>query len=121
MRLPWIMEDVFEDWEKTLTQPQFKAEYPLHYAADHALEAAARAAAARLELNEADTAALVKQYIGYGYELSGPDVKPVPPILLSICKHSRDHTEKVYDEIVLPTFAAMDPAPKVRLTKLGNR
>jgi hypothetical protein len=120
MRLPWIMEDVFEDWEKTLTQPQFKAEYPLHYAADHALEAAARAAAARLELNEADTAALVKQYIGYGYELSGPDVKPVPPILLSICKHSRDHTEKVYDEIVLPTFAAMDPAPKVRLTKLGT-
>ena len=120
MRLPWIMEDVLEDWEKTLTQPQFKAEYPLHYAADHALEAAARAAASRLKMDKAETDSLVKQYVGYGYELSGPNVKPVPPILLSICKHSRDHTEKVYDEIVIPMFAAMNPAPRVRLTKLGT-
>ena len=72
------------------------------------------------EIRTAIVPSVVKKYVGYGYEMSGPDVKPVPPILLSICKHSRDHTEKVYDEIVLPTFAAMEPAPKVRLTKLGT-
>ena len=120
MRLPWIIEDVMEDWEKTLGQPQFKAEYPLHYAADHALEAAARAAAKRLQMNEKDTSTLISHYLGYGRELNGENVKPVPPILLSICKHSRDHTEEVYENIVLPMFAAMKPSPKVRLTKLGT-
>ena len=64
MRLPWIIEDVMEDWEKTLTQPQFKAEYPLHYAAENALEAAARAAAARLNMDEQETTDLVTRYIG---------------------------------------------------------
>lgn len=120
MRLPWIIEDIMEDWEKTLGQPQFKAEYPLHYAADHALEAAARAAAKRLQMNEKDTSTLISHYLGYGRELNGENVKPVPPILLSICKHSRDHTEEVYENIVLPMFAAMKPSPKVRLTKLGT-
>ena len=120
MRLPWIIEDVMEDWEKTLTQPQFKAEYPLHYAAEKALEAAARAAAARLNMDEQETTDLVTRFIGYGSELSGEGVKPVPPILLSICKHSRDHTEEVYDNIVLPMFSSMEPEPKVRLTKLGT-
>ena len=44
----------------------------------------------------------------------------MPPILLSICKHSRDHTEKAYREVVTPMFAAMNPAPKVRVVKLGT-
>jgi hypothetical protein len=43
----------------------------------------------------------------------------VPPILLSICKHSRDHTEQAYRDVVVPMFAAMDPAPKVNVVKLG--
>ena len=120
MRLPWIIEDVMEDWQKVLTQPQFKAEYPLHYAAIHTMEAAANSVAKRLQFNENQTKKLVSTYQGYCRELSGPETKSVPPILLAICKHSRDHTRKVYDEIVLPMFAKMVPAPKVRVIKLGT-
>ena len=120
MRLPWIIEDVMEDWQKVLTQPQFKAEYPLHYAATHTMEAAANAVATRLQFNENQTKNLVSNYQGYCRELTGAGIKSVPPILLAICKHSRDHTRKVYDEIVLPMFAKMVPAPKVRVIKLGT-
>jgi hypothetical protein len=119
MRLPWLMEDVFDDWRKVVHLPQFKAEYPLHYANIATMGEAAKAAAKRLKMNADETDALVAQYAGYCHELRGPDVKRVPPILLSICKHSRDHTEKAYREVVVPMFAAMDPAPKVNVVRLG--
>ena len=120
MRLPWLMEDVFDDWRKVVHLPQFKAEYPLHYANTKTLAEAAKAAAKRLHMNADETDALVAQYAGYCHELRGTDDKRVPPILLSICKHSRDHTEKAYRDVVVPMFKAMDPAPKVRVVKLGT-
>ena len=117
MRLPWLMEDVFERWNRSRAKPNFKAEYPLHYGCVPAMTEAARAVAARLSLNEADATALVERYSGYLRELSGPGVKPVPPILLGVAKFSRDHRPEIYESIVLPAFAAMQPAPKVRLIR----
>ncbi|WP_454854639.1 hypothetical protein [Rhizobium binxianense] len=115
MRLPWLIEDVFAKWERGKTQPNFKAEYPIHYASVPALTAAAHAAAARLKLGEAATDELVARYIGYTRELSGP--KPVPPILLSIAKFSRDHRPEIYESVVLPSFADIRPAPRVELSR----
>jgi len=120
MRLPWVMEEVFEAWDEVKDRPQFKAEYPMHYASKPGLTAAARASAKRLGLDDADTQALVARYLGICHELSGPDVRPVPPILLSICKHSRDHTATAYANSVIPMFARIDPAPKVRVVQLGT-
>ena len=120
MRLPWLMEEVFDDWEAVKNRPQFKAEYPLHYACTPALTEAARAAATGLGMNDTDTAAMTERYLGYCHEIKGPDAKPVPPILLSICKHSRDHTEQVYGGTVVPMFARIDPAPRVRVVRLGT-
>ena len=34
-------------------------------------------------------------------------------------EYSRDHSEKVYREVVARLFAAMDPAPKVNMVRLG--
>ena len=120
MRLPWVMEDVFDEWQSVKNRPQFKAEYPLHYACAPALTEAAETTAARLGLNQDETAGLVRRYLGYCRELSGPGTKPVPPILLSICKHSRDHTAAVYTNTVVPMFAGIDPAPRVRVVHLGT-
>ncbi|MEE2968665.1 MAG: hypothetical protein VX741_00850 [Pseudomonadota bacterium] len=120
MRLPWVMEEVFEAWDEVKDRPQFKAEYPMHYASKPGLTAAARASAKRLGLDDADTQSLVARYLGFCHELSGPDVRPVPPILLSICKHSRDHTATAYANSVIPMFARIDPAPKVRVVQLGT-
>jgi hypothetical protein len=120
MRLPWVMEEVFEAWDEVKDRPQFKAEYPMHYASKPGLTAAAQASAARLGLDDAGTDALVARYLGFCHELTGRDVKPVPPILLSICKHSRDHTAEAYAKSVVPMFAKIHPAPKVRVVKLGT-
>ena len=49
----------------------------------------------------------------------GPGTKPVPPVLFGISKDSRDHGEEVYDEVILPMFAKLDPAPKVRVVQWG--
>ena len=62
---------------------------------------------------------MVLQYKGYTRELTGEGVKPVPPVLLSISGTSRDHTLEKYNRIVLPMFAAMQPAPKTNLTQFG--
>jgi hypothetical protein len=43
----------------------------------------------------------------------------VPPVLFCIAKDSRDHSPEVYEEVVLPMFAKIDPAPKVRVTRWG--
>ncbi len=120
LRLPALMEDVFEEWGRSTRFPQFKAEYIVHYAAGHALEAAARSTAERLKLGPQETAALVAHYIGLGRELSGPGVKPVPPLLLGITAYSRDHTVEKYRDIVVPAYRAMDPAPKIRVVQFGT-
>lgn len=118
-RLPWVMEDVLEEWADSRHEPYFKAEYAITYAAHAQLDAAARTAAKRLGLGVKAEEELVEQYKGYTHELAGPGTRPVPPIFLAIVKGSRDHTPERYREIVLPMLAAMHPAPKVHLLQIG--
>jgi hypothetical protein len=117
MRLPWLMEEIFDWWDKTKARPQFKAEYVITHNIRSSLEAAARAVAARLKMPPAETEALVQHYLGYPFPQTGPGAKPVPPVLFCITKDSRDHSPEVYQEVVLPLFATLDPAPKVRVVK----
>jgi acetyl esterase/lipase len=114
-RLPWIMEDVLESWAHTRRQPQIKAEYFITYGALGPLEQAARATARRLGLGAVETASLVAQYQAYPVPLSGPGVKPLPPLLYGIAQGSRDHTPERYTQVVLPAYEACDPVPRVAL------
>ena len=119
MRLPWLMEEIFDYWDKVKARPQFKAEYVITHNIRDSLEGAARAVAARLKMPADETQALVKHYLGFPYPQTGTGAKPVPPVLFCITKDSRDHSPEVYQEVVLPMFAKLDPAPKVRVTKWG--
>jgi hypothetical protein len=119
MRLPSLMEEIFDAWDAAKKRPQFKAEYMITHNIVPALEAAARAAAARLQMSGAETEKLVAHYLGYTRPLAGPDVKPVPPFLFVISKDSRDHSPEVYREVIIPMFAAMRPAPRVHVTRFG--
>jgi hypothetical protein len=119
MRLPWLMEEVFDWWDRTKARPQFKAEYIITHNIKTSLEAAARAVAARLKLPDTEAQALVQHYLGFPYPQSGPAAKPVPPVLFCISKDSRDHSAEVYHEVVLPMFERVEPAPKVRVTRWG--
>jgi hypothetical protein len=120
MRLPMLMEEVMEDWQKQTHYAQFKAEGMVHFGSEDQLSAAATATARRLGLSPERSADLVKQYIGYSRELRGPDVKPVPPIILGISLASADHTPESYKEVTLPMFAAMQPAPRVHLVEFQD-
>ncbi len=113
MRLPWLMEEVFEKWDKEKARPRFKAEYLITHNIADSLKEAAEVTAKRLNMNKEETAALVQRYLGYPHELSGPAVKPVPPFLMGISKNSRDHSAEVYAEVVVPMFKAMNPPPRV--------
>ena len=53
------------------------------------------------------------------YHPEGVATWTVPPVLFCITKDSRDHSPEVYHEVVLPMFAKLDPAPKVRVTRWG--
>ena len=119
MRLPWLMEEIFDWWDKTKARPQFKAEYVITHNIQASLEAAARAVSERLKLDAAETEKLVQHYKGFPYPLRGDGVKPVPPVLFVIAKDSRDHNYDVYREIVLPMFTQINPQPKVKLTRFG--
>ena len=70
-------------------------------------------------MNKDETEALVNRFIGYTREMSGPNVKPVPPFLFEISKDSRDHSPEVYSEVIMPGFRAMKPAPKIGITRFG--
>ena len=70
-------------------------------------------------MNKEETDALVKRFVGYTRELTGPNVKPVPPFLFEISKDSRDHSPEVYNEVIIPGFRAMKPAPKIAITRFG--
>ena len=39
----------------------------------------------------------------------------MPPLILIITKNSRDHAPENYRDVYLPGYAAMKPAPKIRL------
>ncbi|HEY4136176.1 MAG TPA: hypothetical protein VGO34_13295 [Alphaproteobacteria bacterium] len=120
MRLPWLMEEIMDWWTKTKMRPQFKAEYILTHNIKSSLRKAAEATAKRLDLSGPEKEKLVKRYLGLPYPLSGPGVKPVPPVLFGISKDSRDHSPDVYKEVVLPMFANdIKPAPKVMVTRFG--
>ena len=119
MRLPAIMEDVLDAWEKAKNRPQFKAEYIVTHAITESLAEGARVSAARLKMNKDETDALVNRFVGYTRELSGANVKPVPPFLFEISKDSRDHSPEVYAEAIMPAFRAMKPAPKIGITRFG--
>src|SRR5262249_48065787 len=106
MRLPWLMEEIFEAWDVARKRPQFKAEYMITHNIVGALEQAARAAAARLKRSGTETERLVAHYLGYTRPLEGAGVKPVPPFLFVISKDSRDHSPEVYREVLIPIFHA---------------
>ena len=102
-------------WEGAKMEPQFKCEYTVSTHIEESLEEGARVCAERMGLDTDETEALVKQFLSYGRELEGPDVKPVPPVLFCVSKDSRDHGAESYKSLVMPMFAEMDPAPKTAL------
>lgn len=116
--LPMLIELTFERWESAKKRPNFKAEDFIHKNSTAALEAAARAAAARLKLSNRETGQLEQRYLGYTRELSGPGVKPVPNFL-SIHGINDDTVTLKRCERSLPLFAKLNPAPKVRPVSLG--
>jgi hypothetical protein len=115
-----LMEQVFEEWKATTKYAGFKAEGMIHFGSVQPLTEAAKAVAARLKLSPAQTEKLIEQFIGYSRELSGPGVKPVPPVILGVSKFSADHRPETYKKVTLPMFAAMKPAPKVRLVEFDS-
>ena len=116
--LPMLIELTFERWEKSKRRPNFKAEDFVHKNSLKALEAAARAAATRLNLSFKDTESLVQRYLGYTRELSGPGVKPVPPFL-SLHGINDDTVTLARCDKSLSLFAKLNPAPKVRCVSIG--
>jgi hypothetical protein len=116
-RLPMLMEEVLGDETRPVPSPSFKNEGMVHFGAVDRLAEAARATAQRLKLSPGETEAMVARYVGYARELSGPGVKPVPPILFGIAAYSADHTPERYQTVTLPTYAAMKPPPKTRLVQ----
>lgn len=44
-------------------------------------------------------------------------MKPVPPVMFQIAQHSRDHSREVYEQVVIPLYQRMDPAPRYSLTQ----
>jgi hypothetical protein len=119
MRLPWLMEEILDWWDKTKARPQFKAEYIVTHNIVASLTAAAQAVAKRLDYSAAETDTLVQRYLGFAHPQRGPGAKPVPPVLIAISKDSRDHSPEVYREVVVPMLQAIEPAPKVRVTQFG--
>ena len=117
-RLAMVMEEVFESWERSKRVAQFKAENIIHFDSPQELENAAKAVGKRLNMSEAETRKLADHYVGFLSELKGPNAKPLPPLFLSIAKNSRDHAPENYKEVYLPGYAAMKPAPRIRLVQL---
>lgn len=117
MRLPMIIEEILDSWGDAQPRANFKAEYLITHDIQPSLVAAAGVTAARLGLDRRDTQALVDRYTGMTRELSGPGVKPVPPILFQITAFSRDHSREVYEEVIIPLFGQMEPPPRVSLTQ----
>src|SRR3954462_4427165 len=60
MRLPWLMEEILDWWDRTKARPQFKAEYIITHNIGSSLEAASRAVAVRLKMADTDTQKLLQ-------------------------------------------------------------
>jgi hypothetical protein len=118
MRLPSLMEEIFDAWEVARRRPQFKAEYMVTHNIVGALQEAARVSARRLKYGADETQALVDRFLGFTRELKGPGMKRVPPFLFVISKDSRDHNPAVYAEVIIPAFARMNPAPRTAVTRM---
>ena len=116
--LPMLIELTFERWEHAKKRPNFKAEDFIHKNSTNALEAAARVSAERLKLSNQQTDALVRRYLDYTREISGPDAKPVPNFL-SIHGIHDDTVTLERCRRALPLFARLKPAPKVCPVSLG--
>ena len=116
-RLAMVMEEVLERWPRSTRTAQFKAENIIHFDQPGELTNAAMATARRLNMTEDEMKELADHYVGFLSELSDPDAKPVPPLFLSITKNSRDHAPEIYREVYLPGYAAMEPAPRIRLVQ----
>src|ERR1044071_7474218 len=71
IRLPWLMEEILEYWQREKRRAQFKCEYLITHNVLNSLEDAARVTARRLNLSLKETEALVGHYIGLTRELSG--------------------------------------------------
>jgi pimeloyl-ACP methyl ester carboxylesterase len=117
MRLPMIIEEILDSWGDVQRRASFKAEYLVTHDIQPSLIEAARATAERLGLGERETRDLVERYTGLTRELAGPGVKPVPPVMFQITAFSRDHSREVYEEVIIPLFGEMNPAPTVSLTQ----
>lgn len=117
MRLPSLMEEVLERWDRERMWPQFKAEYIVTHNIVVSLEAAARACAKRLGLTAEATAQLVGHYLGLARPLPGPAVKPVPNVVFAIARDSLDHSPEVYQEVVLPLLRQAAPGTRVCVTR----
>ena len=117
MRLPSLIEKVMASWQANRARPNFKVEYVVTNNIASSLEQAARVSAERMGLDATATAALVARYTGYGYPLTGPGVKPVPPTLYCAARDSRDHDPAIYRDVVLPMHAAMEPPPRTDLIR----
>ena len=117
MRLPMIMEDILDEWGDVQKRASFKAEYIVTHDIEPSLMEAARVTANRLGLGEEETQEMIDHYVGLKRELKGRGVKPVPPVMFQITAFSRDHSREVYEEVIIPLFGQMDPAPKVSLTQ----
>ena len=115
LRLPWLMENILDNWEIARLRPQFKAEYLVTWNIVESLADAERHTADRLGLDRAATDDLVDDYISLTREK--PGAKPVPNVLFGISINSRDHSPEVYEDVILPMFAAMDPAPLTTVTQ----
>jgi hypothetical protein len=115
MRLPALMEDIFDEWRRQLVRPLFKCEYVITHNIEKSLLAAALTTAERLGLDDTGRSRVVARYLGYTRELRGDDVKPVPPVLFGISRNSRDHSRDVYSEVIMPAFQRMNPAPRMAL------
>src|SRR5262249_42507865 len=81
------------------------------------LEQAGQAAARRLGLDKSETDALVTRYRGYANPLEGLGTRPIPPLLYGIAAGSRDHGIDRYQNVVLPTLAALDRPPHARVVR----
>jgi hypothetical protein len=119
MALPALMEDVFSDWEHAKAEPQFKAEYMVHFNNAAQLRRAAEVTADALALGAQDRAALIDRYCGYAHPLPDTGRRPLPPMLYIVCALSRDHTRQRYEDIAVPMLRAADPNVAVSIISFG--
>jgi hypothetical protein len=115
MRLPWLMEEVMEAFDKDKKWPQFKVEYIVTHNVEESLTQAAEVTAKRMGIDAAASLALTERYLGYARYDEGPGARPLPPMLFCNSKDSRDNSPEVFAEVIVPMLEALRPKPKVRV------